>query len=244
MKPDPSQTVVIFDLDGTFVDTAADLAAAMNHVLVAEGFAPIPAKRVRSLVGHGAKAMLKRGLADRGVGDLSESALAPRVSQFLAYYEAHIADRSRPFPWAVETAERLRARGSRLAICTNKTERLARLLLDALGLSSMFEAIVGGDTVGVSKPHPRPLNHCLALCGGGRAVMVGDSDTDLVTAAAAGAPSLLFMGGYGPVRELGLSAGVFGNHRALLTLVDRALLGGDHSPRHPVDHIATQIRTR
>lgn len=244
MKPDFSQTVVIFDLDGTFVDTAEDLAAAMNGVLAEEGLAPLKTRRVRHLVGHGAKAMLRRGLAESGVADLSEAALEPRVRRFLALYETGIADASRPFPGALEAVETLRTRGARLAICTNKQERLARRLLETLGLSALFGAIVGGDTTAAAKPDPRPLQRCLEAVGGGRAVLVGDSDTDIDAAIAAGAPSLIFTQGYGPILKVGRSAGVFGHYRALPMVVERTLLRGNHPARHAVDHVAAQISPR
>lgn len=217
-----ADAVVVFDLDGTFVDTAADLAAAMNFALSAAGRAPVAPSRVRGLVGHGARAMLRRGFAETGALP-DEAALDAHVRVFLDYYLAHIADASRPFLHAVAAAEALREAGARLAVCTNKREAPSRLLLDALGLSTLFSGIVGMDTTAAAKPDPRPVLRCLELAGRTRAVMVGDSDTDIAAARAAGLPCLVTTLGYGPILEIGGAAGVFGDFRRLPALVARAL---------------------
>ena len=132
---------VIFDFDGTLIDTAADLAASMNFVLQRAGREPAPLDRVRHLVGHGARAMLERGF--REYGGSAPIDLDPHVALFLDHYLQHIADQSRPFPGAIETLDRLKAEGAVIAVCTNKREAWARALFDALGLSSRFAAMIG-----------------------------------------------------------------------------------------------------
>lgn len=204
MRADLSGFAVLFDLDGTLIDTAGDLAAAMNHALAAAGRPAVPADRVRHLVGHGARAMLASGFEASGPVPAA-AAMDGHVAVFLDHYLAHIADQSRPFPGAVAALEALKDAGAKLAVCTNKRERPARLLLETLGILWHFEAIVGMDTVGIAKPDPAPARRCLELCGKSRAVFIGDSDTDMRTAAAAGMPALAATFGYGPL-TLGATA--------------------------------------
>lgn len=184
---------IAFDLDGTLVDTAPDLAGTLNTVLADEGVAPLPYDTVRRLISHGARALLERGFAAAGhpLGDeLSDVLLA----RFIEVYLARIADESRPFP-GVETAlATLRDAGARLTVCTNKRTRLSVALLDALNLSHWFEAIVGPDTAGCYKPDPR---HLFAAIGQpDRALFVGDSETDIATARNAGVPIVAVTFGY------------------------------------------------
>ncbi len=138
MRPDLLGTAVVFDLDGTLVDTAADLAAAMNHALAAAGFAPVPADRVRHLVGHGAKAMLGKAFAERGASP-TPGETDRHLAIFLKHYMAHIADQSRAFPDAVSIIGELRRAGAKITICTNKREASARLLIEKLGLRELFD---------------------------------------------------------------------------------------------------------
>ncbi len=190
---------VLFDLDGTLCDTAGDLAASMNHALAAAGRRPVPLARVRHLVGHGARAMLERGFAETGAPPPAEADLDAHVCVFLEHYQAHIADTSRPFPGAIGAIEEMRKDGAAIAICTNKREALARALIDALGLTANFGAIVGADTTGGAKPDPRPVRRCLDLTSTKRGVFIGDSDTDIKAAAAAGLPCIAALYGYGPL---------------------------------------------
>lgn len=191
--------IVIFDLDGTLIDTAPDLTAALNYVMTSLDLPTVAEDSVRHMVGHGARALLRRGLTASGAepSDADIEALMPR---FLDYYGAHVADKSRPFPGLDEMLDTLDAMGARYAICTNKPEKLAVDLIAALGLSPRFPAIVGADTLPVRKPDPKPFLHAVALLGGTweRAVMVGDSETDVKTARAAGAPVILVSFGYTP----------------------------------------------
>jgi len=195
--------VVAFDLDGTLADTAPDLTAALNHALESMGYPPVPAPGVRHMVGHGAKALLRKGLAAAGVD--GEEEVERGFPIFLDYYEAHIADASFPFPGCEAALNALAAKGVRLAICTNKLEALARRFVDAIGWQSRFSVIIGGDTVGVSKPDPKPLLETIARAGGGRAAFIGDSITDTTTALAAGIPCVALTFGFHdrPPEQLG-----------------------------------------
>jgi phosphoglycolate phosphatase len=195
--------VVAFDLDGTLADTAPDLTNALNHALVTMGYRPVPAPDVRHMVGHGAKALLRRGLAAAGIEN--EAEVERGFPIFLAYYEAHIADDSRPFPGVEGALDELTARGVAIAICTNKLEALAKRFVSAIGWESRFSVIIGGDTVGVSKPDPKPLLETIARAGGGRAAFIGDSITDTTTARNAAIPCVALTFGFSdrPPAELG-----------------------------------------
>jgi phosphoglycolate phosphatase len=222
MRPDLAGTAVIFDLDGTLIDTAGDLGEAMNHALGAAGLAPVPTIRVRHLVGHGARAMLTQGFAERGAAP-SAADMDRHVAVFLDHYLAHIADHSRPFPGAAETIGQLRRAGARIAICTNKREAPSRLLIDALGLSALFDAIVGMDTAAAPKPDPAPVRLCLDRTRATRGVFVGDSDTDVKAATAAGLPCLVASFGYGPLTLAAEAFAAFSDYRQLPTLIREAL---------------------
>ena len=197
---------VVFDLDGTLVDTAPDLSAALNHVLRAAGGTPLALAEVRHMVGAGARALIERGIAANG-SRLAGADRDEMLDLFLHHYEAHIADRSRPFPGAGALLERLRAAGVALGICTNKPQALTLALLDALDLRRHFAAIVGADAAPEKKPHPAHLECVLAGLGGdGPAVMVGDSPTDVAAARAYGIPVIAVDYGYSPVPPAALGA--------------------------------------
>lgn len=195
--------IVAFDLDGTLADTAPDLTSALNFTLESLGFSRVPAAEVRHMVGHGAKALLRQGLSSSGVAD--EALVERGFPVFLAYYEAHIADESFAFPGSEAALDTLAARGVTLAICTNKLESLAHRFVNAIGWERRFPVIIGGDTVGVSKPDPAPLLAAIGRAGGGRAAFVGDSMTDTMTAQAAGIPCVALSFGFHdrPPAELG-----------------------------------------
>ena len=198
--------VVAFDLDGTLADTAADLAAALNHSLAALGRPIVPPASVRHLVGHGAKALLRKGLA--ASGDADEALVEQAYPIYLDYYAANICVGTERYPAVEEAMDALAARGVRLAICTNKPERLTHILVEALGWNDRFAAIVGADTLPVRKPDPLPLLEAIARAGGGRAAFVGDSITDADTARAAGLPFVAVSFGFSdrPVDQLGADA--------------------------------------
>src|SRR5579871_1335235 len=200
-----SAPTVVFDLDGTLVDTAPDLVATLNVVLAGAGFPPVAFAAARNMVGGGARALIERGAAAAG-GALEAPQLDRLFDEYIAHYSAHIADRSRPFP-GVETAlAELERAGCRLAVCTNKLEGLSKRLLDALGLAGRFAAICGADTFAVAKPDPAILHATVARAGGelARTVMVGDSATDIRLARAAGIAVIAVDFGYSetPVAEL------------------------------------------
>ncbi len=185
---------VVFDLDGTLVDSVPDLAACLNRLMAARGLAPFGEPETQAMVGDGAKALLERAFAARGAV-LDAAGLAA----FLDDYTAHAAVLTRPYPGVVETLEALRADGFVLAVCTNKPEAPARALLDALGLTRFFAAIGGGDSYPVRKPDPAHLLAVIAAagCAPGRAVMVGDHHNDIHAARGAGVRSVWARWGYG-----------------------------------------------
>jgi phosphoglycolate phosphatase len=197
---------VVFDLDGTLIDTAPDLVDTLNIVFTSEGIPPIPFAAARNLIGSGARVMIERALEAEG-RPLIAGEIDRLVRHFIAHYTTHIADRSRPFPGLEAALEWLAARGCLLAVCTNKLEGLSVLLLDALGLSKYFAAVCGQDTLGLQKPNPEMLRQTILRAGGrpDHAVMVGDSAIDIHTARAAGIPVVAVEFGYTeiPVTKLG-----------------------------------------
>jgi phosphoglycolate phosphatase len=184
-----SRTTLVFDLDGTLIDTAPDLIDTLNVVFEREGVPLVPYEEARMLIGGGAKAMISRGLAAEG-RNVDSAELEKLLADFIAYYSAHIADRSRPFPGLEDALDRLTSDGFILAVCTNKLEGLSRQLLNELKLAPRFAAICGQDTFGVQKPDPVVLRKTIAAAGGAAeaAIMIGDSATDVLTARAAGIP--------------------------------------------------------
>ena len=198
--------VVVFDLDGTLADTAPDLTAALNHALGVLGRPPVPADDVRHMVGHGARALLQKGLA--ATGEMTEALVEQGFPIFIDHYVAHIADATTIYPGLQVALDRLAARGVKLAVCTNKAEGLARRCIDALGWATRFDALIGGDTLSVRKPDPMPLFEAIARCGGGAAAYVGDSITDTDTGRNAGIPTIAVTFGFAdrPPEALGAIA--------------------------------------
>lgn len=198
--------LLVFDLDGTLAETAGDLFGTLNFILQREGIAPLPVADARFLLGAGARALLQRGYAAQNVA-LEPAKLQQLFGDFLAHYEAHIADESFLFPGVVAALDRFEAAGWAFSVCTNKTEAPARKLLTALGVADRFRVIVGQDTFEVAKPDPKILAQTIAAsgCAPRRAIMVGDSRTDIDTARNLGIPVVAVDFGYTdtPVRELG-----------------------------------------
>ena len=190
--------LVIFDLDGTLVDTAPDLCAALDHALETLGRPRVDAATVRHLVGHGARALLEQGLARTGgsTPDLVEHGLPV----FLAYYAAHIADASRPYDGVEAAMNALGAAGTTLAVCTNKPVALADALLAALGWTARFAAVLGGDSVAARKPDGAHVAATAAAAGHALAdaVFVGDTSVDVAAARAAGVPVIVVGFGFAP----------------------------------------------
>ncbi len=199
---------IVFDLDGTLVDSAPDLSAALNVALVAVGRPPVDPAIVRHLIGHGARALIDRGLALSGGSD--PATLDRAFPILLDYYAAHIADGTRPYPGCEAALDRLAARGTTLAICTNKAVALSRALIATLGWTERFAANLGGDSLPVRKPDPAPLLATIAAAAGDPAttVFVGDTSVDVDTARAAGVPVIVCAFGFAdrPVHELGADA--------------------------------------
>jgi len=200
-----ASSLIVFDLDGTLVDTAPDLIAALNHVLLREGLSPVPLASARNLIGAGARKMLERGLEAEG-RNVTVDELNRMTADLIEFYAAHIADASRPFEGLEAALDDLASQGHRLAVCTNKLEWLSRRLLDELGLSRRFAAICGADTFGVSKPDPAILRQTVAKAGGAvtSSIMVGDSGNDIGVARRAGMPVIGVSFGYTdiPIAEL------------------------------------------
>lgn len=188
---------IVFDLDGTLVDTHPDLIGTLSWLLEAEGLDPVDLEQAKNLIGHGMKPMIEKALKLQGRGG-TQSEIDTVYARYVEAYERRIADDSRPYPGIVAALDRFAAEGMRLAVCTNKLHRLAVKLLDALDLSRRFDVITGFDTYPVRKPHPDHLLFTIRDAGGDprRAVMIGDSETDIRTAQAAGVPVVAYSGGY------------------------------------------------
>jgi len=201
----PKSPTIVFDLDGTLVDTAPDLISALNFVLEREGLPPVPLQSARNMIGAGARKMIERGLEseDRAmtVRDIDRM-----TADFIGYYAENIAVASRPFEGLEDALDDLTASGCRLAVCTNKLEWLSKRLLDQLDLSPRFVAICGADTFGVAKPDPAILKQTVARAGGelSSTIMVGDAGTDIGVARRAGVPVIGVSFGYTevPIAEL------------------------------------------
>jgi phosphoglycolate phosphatase len=217
-------TLVGFDLDGTLLDTSGDLAAAVNHALGSAGRPSLPVEAIRPMIGGGSRHMLAQGMT--ATGGCTDAELDVLQARLLAYYEAHIAVETRPFPGCLDALDALAARGVTLAVVTNKNERLARLVLDSLGLGERFATIIGGDTLGPGRGKPAPdlIELMVERCGRGtegvRAAFVGDSIYDVRAAQAAGLPVIACSFGFlqQPVGTLGADAVIDGYAELVATL--------------------------
>ncbi len=215
---------VVFDLDGTLVDTAPDLIGATNHALTQNGFQPVTGDVVRPWISFGARRMIVEALVSSGTA-LPGAAVDQLLEHFLLYYEANIARESRPYPGAIEAAESLIQSGARLAVCTNKRQGLSEALLSELGMRDFFVGIAGRDAFAVCKPHPDHLLGTVRMAGGDprHTVMIGDSEVDVATAKAAKIPVIAVTFGYPqvPVQDLEPD-GLIGHYHELVPAV-RAL---------------------
>jgi phosphoglycolate phosphatase len=207
--------IAVFDLDGTLVDSAADIHAALDRLMAARGLPGFARPEVTAMIGDGVRVLVTRALAARGL-PFEEAALAA----FMADYEAEAAVLTRPFAGIPEALDALAAAGWRMAVCTNKPVSAARRLLDALGLSARFDALGGGDSFPVRKPDPGHLRATLAAAGGdpSRAVMIGDHANDMRAAAGAGVPAIFAGWGYGP-EAMAAGAPIAGTPDALPALI-------------------------
>ncbi len=217
--------LIVFDLDGTLVDTAPDLVGALNFVLQREGLPLVPVASARAMIGAGARKLIERGLELDG-RVMSVSDIDRLTGDFIAYYKDHIADGSRPFDGLHAALDELEGRGFKFAVCTNKLEGLSRLLLAKLDMTSRFAAICGADTVGVAKPDPTILRQTIAQAGGeiSRSIMIGDSGPDVGVARRAGIPVVGVEFGYTeiPIAELKPDV-VIGHMRELPNAVEALL---------------------
>jgi phosphoglycolate phosphatase len=207
-------TALIFDLDGTLVDTAPDLLGALNAVLEAEGRRDLDTATLRHMVGFGARALIEQAMAATGA-PADPTRMPELLDIFMQRYRAHIADESRPFSGVAETLATLARDGYRLGVLTNKPQELAGPLLEKLDLARFFGAVHGAGRYTYVKPDARVFHHVVDELGGGPALMIGDSQTDLLTGRAAGVKVILLSYGYTPepAETLGADAvtGEFGD---------------------------------
>ncbi len=216
---------LIFDLDGTLVDTAPDLLDALNTVLAGEGRRPVDIADLRHLVGFGARSMMAEAFKMTG-SPADPAQIEAMMPAFLDHYRRHIADGSRPFPGVEETLAGFQAAGARLGVLTNKPHELTVLLLSKLKLDRYFAAIFGQGRMPYTKPDARIFQDVVREVGGPGAgiLMIGDSVTDVTTARAGGAPVILVSYGYTPEpsRTLGADA-VVDDFREIPAAVHRLL---------------------
>jgi phosphoglycolate phosphatase len=228
----PVRTVV-FDLDGTLVDTAPDLINALNFVLVREGMPAIPLSSARNMIGAGARRMLERGIEADGRA-VSVADIDRMTKDFVDHYADHIAEASRPFEGLEAALDDLAGRGYQFAVCTNKLEWLSKKLLDELGLSARFSAICGADTFGISKPDPTILQQTVARAGGelSSTIMVGDAGPDIGVARRVGVPVIGVEFGYTEVPIADLKPDrLIGHMRDLRQAVESLMPGAKPSQK-------------
>lgn len=225
MALDLDGATIVFDLDGTLIHTAPDLAAATSHALGLAGLPPVSTAELLQFVGHGSRAMIDGGLRNHGK-TLSELEVELLHNAFFDYYAANVSTLSRPYEGVVDVLDALQDGGARLAVCTNKYADISKLLLTDLGLDTRFAVIAGRDTFDVFKPAPGHLTKTILAAGGrvDRAVMVGDSEVDIATAIAADVPCIAVTFGYTtrPVRDLGATA-VIDHYREFMGALEKVL---------------------
>jgi phosphoglycolate phosphatase len=221
--------LVVFDLDGTLLDTHADLVESLNYTIEALDLAPLTYDDLTHLVGHGAQVMIERACKLRGY-TLAPEGLPPLLERFIAHYTDNMPGATTPYPGLIEAMDQLKAAGYGLAVCTNKMEALALKLIERLNLTSYFDAITGGDTFTVRKPDARHLTGTVERAGGdlARTVMIGDSINDILVARNAGVPSIAVPFGYSDVAVETLGPNHIIAHYDELTpsLVDGLLAAG------------------
>jgi len=203
---DDVRGTVIFDLDGTLVDSAPDLADSLDTVLVEQGLSPVGLEGTRALIGHGIAALVRGALVQRGC-EPGEAKFSAILERFLQIYGGQLTAKTQLYPGAPQVLSALRHAGWRLAVCTNKREAFSRRILEDLGLLSEFDVIAGPDTFGIAKPDPAHLTLALPRDPPGPhvAIVVGDSAVDVAAARAAGFPVIVVAWGYTrrPAAELG-----------------------------------------
>ncbi|MBC2773211.1 phosphoglycolate phosphatase [Rhizobium sp. AQ_MP] len=214
-----SATTIVFDLDGTLIDTAPDLVESLNHTIAARDLAPVSYEDLTHLVGQGARVMIQRAFALRGA-PLAEDEVPALLDRFIDHYEAGMPGKSRPYPGLIEALDRLKDASFTLAVCTNKMERLAVPLLNRLELASYFATIAGGDTFAFRKPDPAHILATVERAGGSpdKVLMVGDSINDILAARNGSIPSIAVPFGYSDVSVETLGASHVISHFDELTV--------------------------
>ncbi len=204
--------VLVFDLDGTLLDSAPDLAQAVNGLLAELGKPPLSEAVIRPMIGDGSRLLLSRAL------EASHAEAPPNAfERFMQYYGRFIADRTRPYPDVMATLETLQADGYAMGVCTNKPSDPTRRVLAAYGLARFFGAVIGGDSLPQRKPEPEPLLSVIEQLGGGPAAMIGDGVNDILCARAAKVPGILIPSDYGvPVEDADVTIARFGELPAAL----------------------------
>lgn len=222
---------IVFDLDGTLVDTYPDLIGTLSWLLESEGLEGIDFDEARKLIGHGMRPMVEKALKLKGRGE-TKAEVDEVFARYIAVYETRLTRDSRPFPGMIEALDRLAGEGMVLAVCTNKVQRLARQLLEELDMAHRFAVIAGADTYSVRKPDPGHILMTVRDAGGdpARAVMVGDSDTDIRAAQAASVPVIAYSGGYTaiPLPSLGPDV-IIDHYDDLAAAVGRLLPAVSHT---------------
>ncbi|WP_407493001.1 phosphoglycolate phosphatase [Pseudooceanicola sp. MF1-13] len=211
---------IVFDLDGTLIDSAPDIHGIANRLLEQEGAPPISLEQARDFIGNGASVFVERMRQARGLSDDMHDRL---LADFIASYDTAV-NLTVLYPGVVDALAILKAKGARLGVCTNKPLRATRAVLAHFGLDVTFDAVLGGDSLPTHKPDPAPLLATFDALGPGPRVYVGDSDVDAETARRAGIPFLLFTEGYrkSPVAELPHSA-TFSSFDQLVPLIQSVL---------------------
>ena len=209
--------ILVFDLDGTLIDSAPDIHAAANRLLAEEGLPPQPFAALRSMIGHGVPHLID--LLMKAAGLPPDPARDARLTaRYVAGYEEAV-DLTRPYPFVDETLDRLAGQGHRMGLCTNKPLAAVRAVLAHLDLAHHFPVIVAGDSACPRKPDPAPLHAAIAGLGGGLASYIGDHEVDAATARAAGVPFLLYTEGYRATPAIALTTCAFADWRSLPALV-------------------------
>jgi phosphoglycolate phosphatase len=212
-SPAAKPRVLVFDLDGTLIDSAPDLAQAVNALLAEFGKPPLAEAAIRPMIGDGSRLLLARALAASGIETQADDVF----DRFMVHYLAFVADKTKVYPDVPETLAALRAHGHPLGVCTNKPFAPTERVLEAFGLAHFFGAVIGGDSLPQRKPEPEPLWAAIKELGGGAAAMVGDSANDMLCARAAKVPGILIPSDYGlPATEADLKIARFAELPAAL----------------------------